>query len=221
MKHVHSAIKQVSKAISVDGIAKTGQNAEDGYSFRTIDDILEKLSTLLADHDLLILPTVIEREAVERRTATGMALFFATVRVRYDFTSAVDESVASVEVYGEAMDTADKATNKAMTAAYKVAVTQAFCIATKNNADADATSHNAAARMTEAERTKHERAILAAPDTKSLTNAHKLATAAAVRVADEESRKTFNEAKKKRAEQLAEAKKSLTNTEQKPTEATT
>ncbi|SIT50480.1 Erf family protein (modular protein) [Paraburkholderia piptadeniae] len=219
MKHVHTAIKNVVKAISVEGIAKSGQNAEDGYSFRTIDDILEKLSTLLADHDLLILPTVIERESVERRTATGMALFFATVRVRYDFTSTIDESVASVEVYGEAMDTADKATNKAMTAAYKVAVTQTFCIATKHNLDADATTHNAAARMTEQERTKHERAILAAPNAKAVTNAHKLAVAAAVRVADAEARTAFNEAKKKRTAELAESKGS--STEQNPAEATT
>ncbi|HDR9065520.1 TPA: ERF family protein [Burkholderia contaminans] len=219
MKHVHSAIKQVAKAISVDGIAKTGQNAQDGYAFRTIDDILDKLSTLLAEHDLIILPNVIERESVERRTSNGLALFFSTVRVRYDFTSARDDSVASVEVYGEAMDTADKATNKAMTAAYKVAVTQAFCIATKNNPDADATSHNAAARMPNDERTRHERAILAAPDSKALTSAHKLATAAAVRCADEEARKVFNTAKKTRTEQLAEAKKALTSTETKNTEA--
>lgn len=202
---VHSAIAAIAKAISVEGIAKSGKNEADGYSFRSIDDILDTLSPLLASHDVVILPTVIDRECVERRTASGMALFYVTVRVRYDFVSTLDGSTATVEVFGEAMDQSDKATNKSMTAAYKVAVTQAFCIATKNTVETDQQSPNAAARLTPEERTKHERAILASPTLKLLKPAYDAARAAAVRVADDESKKQFLDAKKAREEALKKA----------------
>lgn len=40
-------------------------------------------------------------------------------------------------MFGEAMDSADKATNKAMSAAYKYMATQEFCIPTEGDNDAD------------------------------------------------------------------------------------
>lgn len=40
------------------------------------------------------------------------------------------------------MDSGDKATNKAMSAAYKYAAFQAFCIPTEGDNDADATTHS-------------------------------------------------------------------------------
>lgn len=45
------------------------------------------------------------------------------------------------------MDSGDKATNKAMSIAYKYAAFQAFCIPTEDTAiDADATAHNVASQ---------------------------------------------------------------------------
>lgn len=52
-------------------------------------------------------------------------------------------SVHTVCTYGEAMDSADKATNKAMSAAYKYAAFQTFCIPTEGDNDADATTPEA------------------------------------------------------------------------------
>jgi hypothetical protein len=43
------------------------------------------------------------------------------------------------------MDSGDKASNKAMSAAYKYAAFQAFCIPTEGDNDADATTHEVAA----------------------------------------------------------------------------
>ena len=42
--------------------------------------------------------------------------------------------------YGEAMDSADKSTNKAMSAAYKYMCLQVFCIPTEGDNDADGTT---------------------------------------------------------------------------------
>ena len=76
----------------------------------------------------------------ERKTRNGGALFYVVLKVNYHFASAEDGSKFTVCAYGEAMDSGDKATNKAMSAAYKYACFQAFCIPTEN-VDADAETH--------------------------------------------------------------------------------
>jgi hypothetical protein len=55
--------------------------------------------------------------------------------------AAEDGSRHTVITYGEAMDSGDKATNKAMSAAYKYACMQAFSIPTEGDNDADAQTH--------------------------------------------------------------------------------
>jgi hypothetical protein len=47
-------------------------------------------------------------------------------------------------MFGEAMDSGDKATNKAMSAAYKYMAMQEFCIPTEGDNDADAATHQLA-----------------------------------------------------------------------------
>jgi predicted outer membrane protein len=59
----------------------------------------------------------------------------------------VDGSSHTIKTYGEAMDSADKATNKAMSAAYKYAAIQSFCIPTEGDHDADKTTHEVAAKV--------------------------------------------------------------------------
>ncbi len=52
----------------------------------------------------------------------------------------------TVRTFGEAMDRGDKATNKAMSAAYKYAAFQTFAIPTEGDNDADASSHEVSPR---------------------------------------------------------------------------
>ena len=59
----------------------------------------------------------------------------------YDLVCAEDGSKHTIATIGEAMDSADKATNKAMSAAYKYAAFQAFAIPTEGDNDADAHTH--------------------------------------------------------------------------------
>src|SRR5947207_4539695 len=127
---VYKAIVNVTDTISRVGVAKSRNNQQQGYKFRGIDDIYNALAPELAKHKLCILPDVLERSLEERTTAKGNAIFYVTVRVRFDFVSAEDGSKHEVVTMGEAMDTADKATNKAMSAAYKYAAMMVFCIPT-------------------------------------------------------------------------------------------
>ena len=137
---VYQAINAVQAALAQTGITKDRKNQQQGYSFRGIDDVYNALAPLLAKHGLCILPRILTRQCVERETAKGGTLFNVTVEAEFDFVCAEDGSKHIVRTFGEAMDSADKATNKAMSAAYKYAAFQAFAIPTEGDNDADAHS---------------------------------------------------------------------------------
>lgn len=162
---VYRAICQVAKEISRDGIAKGRRNEQQGYGFRGIDDVYNALSALLAGADLCILPRMAARTQEERQTAGGKPLFYVTVQGDFDFVSARDGSRHTVTMYGEAMDSADKATNKAMSAAYKYCCMQVFCIPTEGMADADATTHEPAPKPAPKPRPVEEMRAAAGIDT--------------------------------------------------------
>lgn len=142
--HVYQAISKVTHQMGQEGIGKSRKNQQQGYNFRGIDDVFNALSPMLSANNLCILPCVLERQCEERATKNGGALFYVTVKVRFDFVSAEDGSKHEVVTFGEAMDSGDKATNKAMSAAYKYAAMQAFCIPTEGDNDADSTTHDVA-----------------------------------------------------------------------------
>ena len=144
---VYQAIAAVAATMSEHGIAKARKNQAQGYSFRGIDDVYNALGPVLARNGLVVLPRTLSRECVERQTNKGSPLFYVTVEVEFDFVSAEDGSKHTVKTYGEAMDSADKATNKAMSAAYKYAAMQAFCIPTEGDNDADAHTHEVAPKL--------------------------------------------------------------------------
>lgn len=137
---VFKAIAAVQAELAKEGIGKGRKNKEQGYQFRGIDDVYNSLAPLLSENKLCILPRVLNRELHLRQTAKGTPLFNVVVEAEFDFVCAEDGSKHVVKTFGEAMDMADKATNKAMSAAYKYACLQAFCIPTEGDNDADATT---------------------------------------------------------------------------------
>lgn len=136
--NVYECIAAVSDEIAKTGISKDRRNQQQGYAFRGIDDVYNALAPMLAKHKLVILPRILSRECVERTSKSGTAQFFVTVEAEFDFVSARDGSKHVARTFGEAQDSADKATNKAMSAAYKYAAFQTFCIPTEGDNDADA-----------------------------------------------------------------------------------
>lgn len=140
--HVIRAMNLVSARLAEEGIRKSRSNSQQGYKFRGIDEVLNALSAIISSEKLVIVPHVQTRDVTERQTKSGGALFSVVVRVEYTFISAEDGSREVVGPFdGEAMDSADKATNKAMSAAYKYMAIQTFCIPTEGDNDADATTH--------------------------------------------------------------------------------
>lgn len=144
---VYKAIVAVMSDLSKVGLAKDKKNSQQGFMYRGVDDAMNALSPLLSKHGLVILPRVTKREVTERQSKSGGALFYVSLDVEFDFVAAEDGSKHTVgPMIGEAMDSGDKASNKAMAIAYKYACFQAFCIPTEADNDPDATAHDVAAQ---------------------------------------------------------------------------
>lgn len=141
---VYKAINKIQATLAKSGISKSrtaSMNGKAMYAFRGIDDVYNTLAPLLAEHKLCIIPRMISREVTERETGRGNALFYVTLEAEFDFVSAEDGSKHTARTFGEAMDSGDKATNKAMSIAYKYACFQTFAIPTEEDNDPDATIH--------------------------------------------------------------------------------
>ena len=137
MTAVYQAINAVSQELANVGVAKSRKNQQQGWAFRGIDEVMNALAPLLATHKLIVFPRMLHREQTERVSKSGSATFYTTVHAEFDFVSAVDGSKHTASTFGEGMDSADKSTNKAMSAAYKYAAFLTFCIPTEGGNDLD------------------------------------------------------------------------------------
>lgn len=135
---VYAAIAKAIEVIGKIGVGKHGTNQDQGYKFRSIDDVYGAVNAGLAHAGLVILPAVITREVTELKTASGKANWRVVLKVMFTFACGADGSMHEVgPFYGEAFDTSDKATNKAMTGAFKYMLIEVFCIPMKGIDDAD------------------------------------------------------------------------------------
>ena len=135
-------IAQAMNAImkEVGAIAKKDKNTSQGFNFRGIDSVVNAVSPALQKHGVIVVPSVEDYEyaTVEigrNRTAMG----HVKVKVTYTFIGSSGDSIKAT-VVGEAMDSGDKATAKAMSVAFRTALLQALSLPT-DEPDPDATSY--------------------------------------------------------------------------------
>lgn len=125
----------------VGAIAKNKRNQAQGYQFRGIDDVYLAFQGPLAKYGVFYVPQVLERTVCERETKNGSTLFYTILKMAFTFFAADGSSFQAVTV-GEAMDSGDKSTNKAMSAALKYALLQTFCIPTEEPKDSENDTHS-------------------------------------------------------------------------------
>lgn len=202
---VYAAIAKVMAVMASEGIGKSRKNQQQGYNFRGIDDVYNSLARPMVDAGLVVLPRVLSRECKDAQTKSGGNLFYVVVECEFDFIAVSDGSKHTVKTYGEAMDSADKATNKAMSAAMKYAYMQAFCIPTEGDNDADSHAHEVLPvnkqpsqplpprRLSSAERELCVKDMKAASNLPALQQAVKDAHTLAKSIGDKESITFFND----------------------------
>lgn len=128
----------IGKAISkIGAIGKDNKNAQQGFKYRSIDQVYNALNPVLAELGIFFCPEIIDQRREERTTKNGTALTYTLLTIRYT-AYAPDGSSVTMTVVGEGMDSGDKGSNKAMSIAYKYALFQLFCIPTEEMKDPDA-----------------------------------------------------------------------------------
>lgn len=129
---IYAAICGVMEDIKAVG--KDALNKTQGFKYRSIDAVMNALNPAMIKHKIFCAPEVIEQIREERTTGKGSTLIYSVCKMKYRFF-AVDGSYVDAVVVGEGMDSGDKATNKAMSVAFKYACFQTFCIPTENLID--------------------------------------------------------------------------------------
>jgi hypothetical protein len=105
--------------------------------YRGVDDVMNALNPILAKNRVILTTEVLEQTREERQTIKGGTLLYSICKVKFTFYAEDGSHVSSV-ILGEGMDSGDKASNKAMSVAYKYAFFQMFCIPTEEMVDPDA-----------------------------------------------------------------------------------
>lgn len=141
-----TVVEALSKVMAVvQAVGKDSTNKQQNYRFRGIDAVVNAVGPAFRQHGVICLPHVEHVEyAVVEVGQNRTRMRECTVRVRYVFHGPAGDSLECVAV-GEAMDSGDKATPKAMSVAYRVALLQALCIPT-DEPDADSQTYERAGR---------------------------------------------------------------------------
>lgn len=134
---IYKAIAGVMK--DVGAVGKDSKNPQQGYKYRGIDAVMNALQPAMVKHGIFAAPAVIASEREERQTQRGSLLIYSMLTVKYTFY-AEDGSFVETTVVGEGMDSGDKSSNKAMSAAFKYACFQTFCIPTEEMIDSEVDS---------------------------------------------------------------------------------
>ena len=134
---IYSAIIDAMGQISA--VSKSRTNGTQGFAYRGIDDVMNELHGILAKSRIFIVPTVLAEERTTGTTSRGGTMFYTRLKIKFTFYADDGSNVESV-VIGEAMDTGDKASNKALSIGLKYALLQVFCIPTEDDKDPDAVS---------------------------------------------------------------------------------
>jgi len=135
---IHKALIEITKGIGA--VEKGRTNTTQGFKFRGIDDVMNALHTLFADNGIYIRVAEIKTVLREDKAAkSGGVNIYSVNDYRFVFTA---EDGSNIEAWarGEAFDSGDKSSNKAVSIALKYCLIQMFLIPTLDDKDPDNTT---------------------------------------------------------------------------------
>jgi hypothetical protein len=80
---IYQAINSIMQ--DIEAIGKNKKNAQQGYSFRGIDDMYNALQPLFKKHAVFITSNVLESKREERLTKSGGALIYTIAKCQFKF----------------------------------------------------------------------------------------------------------------------------------------
>ena len=125
----------------IGSIGKDQKNQSQGFKFRGIDQFVNALYPALTKHGVFMAPECVseqhELRDVTRSNGKSGVDKHVTLLMKYHFYAEDGSSVTVGPLPAEGLDSGDKATNKALSAALKYALIQTFSIPTEDMAEAD------------------------------------------------------------------------------------
>ncbi|QHF97910.1 hypothetical protein DEH18_33310 [Streptomyces sp. NHF165] len=118
-------------------VAKNQRNQQQNYKFRGIDDVMSAMAGPLRKHGVFILPSIV----AHRQERRGEKMTHTVIRMRYRIYGPAGDCLIA-DVPGEASDYADKATNKAQSAALKYLLFTLFMLPVDGRSIDDGDRHH-------------------------------------------------------------------------------
>lgn len=139
----HPTIFQALSAVMADvkGLGKHDKNNTPGagFMFRGIDAVMNAVGPVLRVHGVIVVPEVKSVIYDKVTTSGGKPQTACRVQVHYTFYGPDGDCICTSSA-GEAWDSGDKATPKAMSVAFRTCLLQTLCLPT-DEPDPDATSY--------------------------------------------------------------------------------
>ena len=133
--------KMVEVMREVGVVGKNQKNQAQGFKFRGIDDMVNALHPALTKHGIFMAPRCVKEEHEIKEVVRGSGKVgydkHVTIHMEYDFFAEDGSKVTIGPIPAEGLDSGDKATNKALSAALKYALIQTFSIPTEDMAEGD------------------------------------------------------------------------------------
>lgn len=114
-------------------IPKNGYNSFHKYKYATESDVADKVRDLLAEQNVMMMPSVVEHTVREYKDKG----YINTVTMEFVFMDGDSGETISVRSVGEAQDATDKGCYKAITGATKYALMKVFMIPTGDDPELD------------------------------------------------------------------------------------
>ena len=132
-RNVPPTVQQAWAAVMADvqGLSKN-QRVDSGparFNFRSVDDVMNAVGPVLRTHGVSVVPTAVTHHPEDVTTSKGSKMRNVTVLVSYAIHGPAGDTMAGAAA-GEAADSGDKATPKAMSVAFRTFLLQSLCLPT-------------------------------------------------------------------------------------------
>jgi hypothetical protein len=129
-----TTVLQALRAVmnEVPSVAKLDRNDQSNYAFRGVDAVVDAVAPALRKHGIVVAPQLISAEyttVTVGKNRTEMSS--VRLQVRFVWYGPDGDQIES-SVAAESFDSGDKATAKAHSVAYRTALIETLCLATKD-----------------------------------------------------------------------------------------
>lgn len=135
---------------AMPAVGKDGENKHHRFAYRSIESIVAATRKALAANGLTLSPADIEVIRFESFDGGNRRQTVCVLRVDYRLGCDTGETI-TISSMGEGVDSGDKATGKAMTFAYKTALSQLLAISSEADPDGESPERIAPAQSAPAE----------------------------------------------------------------------